>query len=73
MDQEAVKDAIYMAAFVLMLFLSGEKEKDLRLRLEGERAFSESLAQEADWMTNSLAQAGENKSASKVDSVRATW
>ena len=47
-----------MTAFVLMLFLSGEKEKDLRLRLEGERAFCESLAQEADWMTNSLAQAG---------------
>ena len=47
-----------MTAFVLMLFLSGEKEKELRLRLEGERAFSESLAQEAEWMTNSLAQAG---------------
>ena len=47
-----------MAAFVLMMFLSGEKEKELRLRLEGERAFSESLAQEADWTTNMLAQAG---------------
>ena len=53
-----MKDAIYMAAFVLMLFLSGEKERDLRLRLEEERAFCESLAQEAEWTTNSLAQAG---------------
>lgn len=66
-----MKDAIYMTAFVLMLCLSGEKEKELRLRLEGERAFSESLAQEADWMTNSLAQAGENKPESEVDSIRA--
>ena len=64
-----MKDAIYMTAFVVLLTLSGEKEKDLRLRLEEERAFCEYLAQEAEWTTNMLALAGENKSASKVDSV----
>ena len=68
-----MKDGLYVALLAVLFLLSGEREKDLRLRLEEERTFSESLAQEADWMTNSLAQAGENKSASKVDSVRATW
>ena len=42
-----MKDAIYMAVLALCFFLSGERESELRLRLEDERAFSESLAQEA--------------------------
>ena len=53
-----MKDGLYVALLAVLFLLSGEREKDLRLRLEEERAFSESLAQEADWMTNSLAQAG---------------
>lgn len=66
-----MKDAGYLALLLLLFGLSGERERDLRLRLEGEREFAESLAQEADWMTNSLAQVGKNKPELEVDSIRA--
>ena len=66
-----MKDAAYLALLLLFFGLSGERERDLRLRLESERAFAESLAQEADWMTNSLAQVGKNKPELEADSIRA--
>ena len=42
-----MKDAIYIAAFALMLALSGERKCDLRRRLEFESAFAESVSYEA--------------------------
>ena len=39
-----MKDAAYLALLLLFFGLSGERERDLRLRLESERAFAEALA-----------------------------
>ena len=39
-----MKDAGYLALLLLLFDLSGERERDLRLRLEGEREFAESPA-----------------------------
>ena len=42
---------------LLALFLvSGEREKDLRLRLEAEESFSRALAWEAEQVTNALSE-----------------
>ena len=40
--------AAAVAALLFLFFLSGERESELRARLEGERAFSASVAEEAD-------------------------
>lgn len=41
-----MKDAVYVALLLLLLGLSGERERDLRRRLEEESVFVESLATE---------------------------
>ena len=40
--------AAAVAALLFLFFLSGERESELRARLEGERSFSASVAEEAD-------------------------
>ena len=46
---------IFLAVFFLLLLcLSGEREDELRMRLEYERAFSASVADEAQWTIEKL-------------------
>jgi uncharacterized membrane protein len=41
-----MKDIIYIAAIAVLILLSGERQQDLRRRLEAEQQFSEALATE---------------------------
>ena len=46
--------AAAVAALLFLFFLSGERESELRARLEGERTFSASVADEAnEWVAKS--------------------
>ena len=44
-----MKDIIYIAAIAVLILLSGERQQDLRRRLEAEQQFSEALATEINY------------------------
>ena len=50
-----LKDLGWLLLLLALFLVSGEREKDLRLRLEAEESLSQSLAWEAERMTNALA------------------
>ena len=41
-----MKDTIYITSIAVLILLSGERQQDLRRRLEAEQQFSEALATE---------------------------
>ena len=53
-----MKDIIYITSIVALILLSGERQQDLRRRLEAEQQFSETLATEINY---SLEKGGWNK------------
>lgn len=49
-----MKDAVYVTLLLLLLGLSGERERDLRRRLEEERTFADSLTAEFEYQMERL-------------------
>ncbi len=45
-----MKDIIYITAIAVLILLSGERQQDLRRRLEAEQQFSEALATEINYL-----------------------
>lgn len=43
-----MKDTLYIISIVVLILLSGERQQDLRRRLETEQQFSEALATEVN-------------------------
>jgi len=52
-----MKDAIYAAIVLLLVGISGERERDLRRELAEERAFADSLAAEFEIQMETLHEA----------------
>lgn len=50
------KDLGWLLLLLALFLVSGEREKDLRLRLQAEEEFSRSLIWEAEQVTNALSE-----------------
>ena len=51
-----LRDWGWLILLLALFLVSGEREKDLRLRLEAEESFSRALAWEAEQVTNALSE-----------------
>ena len=51
-----MRDLAYVLALIALLALGGERESELRARLENEREFAESVAIETDALLSELSE-----------------